>query len=84
MLGFGLSSRVNFAIEDKGLKEFWMRVVYHRRCQNLEFRLYHITYYYIVISNLDKECNIISYMMVTQVTKYDRDIILIIEWLYIS
>ena len=79
MLGFGLLSRVNFAIEDKGLKEFWIRVVYHRRYQNLKFRLYHITYYYIVISNLDKECNMISYIMVIQVTKYDRGIILIIE-----
>ena len=60
-----------------------MRVVYHRRYQNLKFRLYHITYYYIIISNLDKECNMISYIMVIQVTKYDGDIILIIEQLYI-
>jgi len=52
LLEFGLSSKVNFAIEDKGLVKFWIKVVYYGRYQNLEFRLQHIIHYYVVISEV--------------------------------
>ena len=47
------------------------------------FTLFYFLFLLFLILDLDKECDLMSHMMVIQVTKHDRSMTFVIEWLYI-